>query len=106
MKLLYTNENRILVSNIKNVIEHAGIDVTLKNEFAGGGVGELSTIDSWLELWVVNDEDFQKATEIVDLTLNAEQGYEWFCHKCAEKNDASFDFCWNCHAERKIEDPD
>ena len=99
MKLLYTNENRLLVSNIKNIVEYAGIKVTLKNEFAGGGVGELSTIDSWLELWVV-DSDYEKASKVIASCINSDNTQGWFCSKCAEKNDASFDFCWSCQTER------
>lgn len=48
MKLIYTNENRFLVSNMKNIVENAGIEVTLKNEFAFGGVGDLSPFECWL----------------------------------------------------------
>ncbi len=53
MKLVYTNENRFIVNNAKNIVEAAGITVTLKNEFSVGGIGELSAFDAWLELWVV-----------------------------------------------------
>ena len=52
MRLLYTNENRLIVSNAKNIVEDAGIDVVLRNEFAVGGMGELAVFDTWLELWV------------------------------------------------------
>ena len=100
MKLLYTNENRLFVSNVKNIVECAGVEVILRNEFAGGGVGELSTIDSWLELWVVNDGDYEKANEVIVSSINSDNAQGWFCSGCAEKNDASFDYCWNCQTER------
>lgn len=100
MKLIYTDSNRFLVSNAKNVVENAGIPVTLKNEYATGAVGELSPIDSWLELWVSNDEDYEKARKLLESIVSADDKVNWVCTHCDEKNDASFDFCWNCQTEK------
>ena len=25
----------------------------------------------------------------------------WMCRRCGEENEASFDTCWNCHADRR-----
>lgn len=104
MKLLYTHPNRILVENCKNVVENAGIETLLRNEYAGGGVGELAPIETWLELWVANDSDYVKAKELVDSTFidsnETEDIPSWICGKCHEQNDASFDYCWNCQQEK------
>ena len=55
MKLVYTNENRMIVGNAKNILEGHGIETILKNEYAQGAVGEISAFDAWPELWVLND---------------------------------------------------
>jgi len=47
MKLLYTNENRLLVNNVLNLVENAGIAISLKNEFAGGAAGLLVPHETW-----------------------------------------------------------
>ncbi|MDE1463720.1 DUF2007 domain-containing protein [Spartinivicinus poritis] len=99
MKLIYTNENRFLVSNAKNLVENSGIAVTLKNEYAAGGMGDLSPLDTWLELWVVDDSDYEKAVQVIESSLSSVDSEEWNCNNCNEKNDASFEFCWSCQTE-------
>lgn len=100
MKLLYTNENRFLVSNVKNIIKNAGINFGLKNEYIGGGAGDLSPFDTWLELWI-EDEDYERALELIEPILNKQISADWICSKCKEKNAAAFDYCWNCENEKE-----
>ncbi len=95
MKLLYTRENRYLVYNIQNVIENHGITTLLKNEYASGAVGDLVPHESWLELWVKNDSDYDKAIDIINDMLK-NNAPDWVCSNCQEINTAAFDFCWNC----------
>ncbi len=96
MKLLYTNENRYLVHNIQNLVENAGIEIMLKNEFAAGSAGDLVPHETWLELWVLNDDDYDNAMYIISSSFSKSDDKEWVCEQCHEHNDASFDFCWNC----------
>jgi len=99
MKLIYTNENRFLVSNIQNIIQNENIDVSLKNEYVAGGAGDLSPFDTWLELWV-SEEDYEKALEIISSLNNSDNADDWFCSQCHEKNSSSFEICWQCQHER------
>jgi len=100
MKLIYTNENQFLVSNIQNIVQNSGIDVTLKNEYVAGGAGDLSPFDTWLELWVSEDKDYEKAIKIIASINNTDSTDNWFCSTCHEKNSASFEICWQCQNER------
>tara|TARA_R110002049_G_scaffold303196_4_gene497322 strand:- start:236 stop:541 length:306 start_codon:yes stop_codon:yes gene_type:complete len=97
MKLLYTNENRYLVHNIQNLVENAGIAIMLKNEFAAGAAGDLVPHETWLELWVIHDFDYEKAMQVISESFSDEDDVTWVCKNCREINDASFQFCWNCH---------
>ncbi|PHS70215.1 MAG: hypothetical protein COB23_03635 [Methylophaga sp.] len=97
MKLIYTHENRLLVFNIQNIVENAGISIILKNEYAAGAVGDLVPHETWVELWVKDDSDYDKAMHIIESSCNTINAAGWVCHHCTEKNDASFDFCWHCH---------
>jgi hypothetical protein len=94
--MIYTNENRFIVSNAKNILESHGINVILKNEFASSVIGEVSAFDAWVEIWVCHDSDYKKAFEIITSSLSIENSPEWYCTQCEEKNDASFEICWNC----------
>lgn len=101
MKLIYSNENQFLVNNAKNILENNNIEVTLKNEFSSGAAGVLAPFDTWVELWVINDEDQQKASICLENALKQQGEHDWFCQQCQEKNDASFDLCWQCQNEKK-----
>lgn len=101
MKLIYTNENRFIVSNIKNIIENTGIETSLKNEYIAGAAGDLSPFDTWLELWV-EDNDYIKAMTILESIENNDTSHDWSCSHCHEKNNASFELCWNCQHEKPL----
>ncbi|MEX0619045.1 MAG: DUF2007 domain-containing protein [Pseudohongiellaceae bacterium] len=103
MKLVYTHENRFLVNNARNLVEEAGIDVLLKNEFYIHGIRPY---DDWLELWVVNDADYEQAKDIVQSSFRQDSGVAWKCPGCGEPNDPSFDVCWQCQHEKPLLQPD
>ena len=96
MKMLYSNENMFLVNNVKNIIESNDISTFIKNEFAQGAIGEVSAIDSWPELWVHDDTDFEQAVEILERSQKNIKGEDWACKNCSETNDPSFEICLNC----------
>lgn len=100
MKLVYTHENRFLVGNAHNILEQAGIRVVWKNEFSSSAIGEVSPFDTWPELWVLNDDDYEHATHVITNALSAPSAAEWTCALCNEKNDAAFELCWNCQTEK------
>tara|TARA_R110000868_G_scaffold125885_2_gene332209 strand:+ start:1731 stop:2024 length:294 start_codon:yes stop_codon:yes gene_type:complete len=96
MKQIYTNENRLLAMNSKNVLENAGIAVLIKNEHTAGSAVPGHQI--WLELWV-NDSDYERAVELLKSSENDEFN-NWVCSKCSEENTGSFEICWNCQNEK------
>jgi hypothetical protein len=99
MKLLYTNENRIMVMNVKNVLNNNGYQVIVNNEFASSASGGLAPFDTWPEVWLLKDEDFEEAKKVI-ASINTELSLiTWKCNDCNETNDQTFDFCWKCHSE-------
>ena len=99
MLLVYTHENNILVSNARNLLAENGIESLLKNEFAGGGAGDLPVFDTWPEIWVT-DEDYVKAKEILEALEEPVEGVKWLCDSCGEVNEPAFQSCWNCQSEK------
>ncbi len=99
MKLLYTNENRIIVMNMKNVLINNGCEVILNNEYASSASGGLAPFDTWPELWLLKDDDLEKAQKIIDSLLDDANSITWRCDKCLETNDQAFDYCWKCESE-------
>ena len=99
MKLVYTNENRLLVGNAENILQANGVNVVWKNQFNQGAIGETSPTDAWPQLWVVNDADYARACELLENALSGKDAPEWTCPNCGERNDTSFEICWQCRSE-------
>ena len=99
MKLIYTHENRLLVENARNLLQTQNIEVLLKNEYALGALGEAAPIETWLELWLVDEADYPRAMDVLDSSLSAQGASPWECPHCGESNDPSFELCWQCGAE-------
>lgn len=96
MKKVFTHENRMIVFNMKNLLQSEGIETVVVNEFAGGGVGDLPAFDTWPELWLEDETRLSQAQAIVQEILHKSAGDTWFCRGCQEQNDASFEICWKC----------
>lgn len=99
MKLLHTQENAFSLTNIQNIIEAEGITTVMKNQHLGAGSGEVPHFETWPELWLRNEEDFDRAKKLLDelLAKLAEKNEQpWQCAHCQEENDASFELCWQC----------
>ncbi|MCP4983113.1 MAG: DUF2007 domain-containing protein [Gammaproteobacteria bacterium] len=96
MKQIFTHENRMIVFNMKNVLEGEGIETFVINEFAAGGAGDLATFDTWPELWIEDETRLAEARIIVQEILTAGDRGGWICRGCQERNDVSFRVCWNC----------
>jgi hypothetical protein len=99
VKLVYTHENLLLVSNARGLLEAAGIDTVVRNEYAGGGRGELPVFETWPELWV-EDADAERAAEILRQLGADHAREEWCCDRCGESNPALFESCWHCGRNR------
>lgn len=99
MQLVYSTSNTLLVNHVRNLLETAGIEVQMKNEFLGGGAGELPPTEAWPELWVA-EEDFSRAEQVIDEFQNAESLPAWRCPKCGERVEGQFSVCWNCGTPR------
>ena len=100
MKLVYTHENRLMVLNVRNILSDHGIDVVINKEYASSAAGGLAPIDTWPEVWVVNDDDFDASMKIIESLEDESQKEIWQCRECLEMNDESFDYCWNCKRDK------
>ncbi len=102
MKLVYTHPSSIVVAQARNALEVAGIACTLRNEYAAGAMGELAPINTWPELWVLRDRDYERATLTLERAREEPAEDDWHCNACDNKNPASFEICWQCARERKF----
>lgn len=96
MKKLYTHENRMIVYNMRNLLQSEGIETVVRNEFTGGGVGDLPAFDTWPELWLQDETRLPQAQSILQGVVDDSDTESWSCTSCGEANGAAFQLCWNC----------
>lgn len=86
---------------VKSLLEKAKIPCMVRNEHLSMALGELAPSECSPELWILNDEDYPRAKEIVDAWRNAktETRDPWIC-RCGEAIEGQFTSCWKCGRER------
>ncbi|MEW9797190.1 putative signal transducing protein [Alteromonas sp. CYL-A6] len=107
MKKLYAADDPFLLQSLRSELDEAGIPYLVKNEFAGGAVGELPWQDVQREVWLVDESWWQRATTLLSCwqqQLSSQNRDDWVCCHCNEVNGAAFEACWQCgtvapHAE-------
>ena len=97
MKRLASHESLAEIGHLKNVLEQAGIACVVKNEQLIGGLGEIPFLDCIPELWVLRDDQHQRAVELVEQQRSgAVDSAAWRCRRCGESNEGQFAACWHC----------
>jgi hypothetical protein len=84
---------------VKRLLEKAKIPCMVRNEYLSMAAGEIPFTPA--ELWILNDEDYPRAKEIVNAWQNAkmENHGPWVC-RCGETVEGQFTSCWKCGRER------
>lgn len=101
MKRIYQAGNLQDAYILSNLLSAAGIDHHIFNSYQQGGVGELPFTHTYPEIWLVNENDDLKASEIIREfeTPSASEPPERLCPQCGEANPATFQICWHCGSE-------
>ena len=86
---------------VKGLLEEAKIPCMIRNEYLSMALGELAPSECSPEIWILNDEDYPRAKEIVNDFRNAavENLSPWMC-RCGEAIEGQFTSCWKCGRER------
>jgi hypothetical protein len=96
MKKLTSAESLITINHFKNLLAAEGIETQIRNQHLGSIMGEVPFFETWPQLWVVNDLDFDRAVQLID-AANVESPTEpWKCPDCGEVNEGQFSICWRC----------
>jgi hypothetical protein len=104
MKKLYTAQNPLTISHLKNILESGGIRCVVKNLYLSSAVGELPPIECWPELWVIDDAKHAEAREVLDRTLAPLRpvSKRWNCRSCGRDIEGQFSECWSCGSSRPL----
>ena len=104
MKKLYTAQNPLTISHLKNILESGGIKCVVKNLYLSSAVGELPPIECWPELWVIDETRYPEAQEVLNQTLAPLRSVSkrWKCRNCGRDIEGQFSECWNCGNSRPL----
>ncbi len=102
MILVHSSPNLSLEHHLKNILEGAGIECLVKNEYLEIGKGEVPPGECWIELWIEDDSREAEARQLVEVGFAAAgaPGESWRCGKCGEMVEPQFTECWNCGESR------
>ena len=105
MKRLFTfNVGQIAqIGLLKDLLEKSFIPCVTRNEYLSIASGEIPFTECYPELWILNDEDYPRAKEVLDrwLAPQLETPGLWLCAHCEEEIEDQFASCWKCGAQRE-----
>ncbi|MEK9917542.1 MAG: DUF2007 domain-containing protein [Betaproteobacteria bacterium] len=96
MKKLFVAANVMEAKLVAQLLEENGIGAMIFNESLQGGVGEIPFVESWPEVRVRFESDWQRAKDLLESFLNPSKVSDWECDSCSETNPGNFESCWRC----------
>ncbi|MFC5050119.1 DUF2007 domain-containing protein [Rubritalea spongiae] len=75
MRKVYEDQDMTMVGYYRTVLEEDGIQTLVKNEYAQLAAGEVPFTQVYPEIWVQNDEDYERSVELIR-SLRDENGDE------------------------------
>jgi hypothetical protein len=100
MKWIHTLYDPLLAGHIEAVLSDAGIRCLVKNKHLMGGVGDIPALETWPEIWVLDERDEIAAKALIEALAQpaSSDARPWACPTCGERIDAQFTECWSCAA--------
>ncbi|MDQ8189972.1 DUF2007 domain-containing protein [Roseibacillus persicicus] len=100
MKELFRHHDHAKVGLLESILTEAGIEIFLRNRnLTMSGLSEIPIPEFYPAICVVNEEDEERALQIVSTFLEDEKrplGEDWTCPSCKESVPDSMSECWNC----------
>lgn len=105
MKSIYSSQDLLIIGHLRNVLVNEGIQCDVRTPLLAAAKGDLPVTDCWSQLWIVDDEDRERALGVINAALarGAEPTLSWRCSTCGEEIEGQFAACWQCgsaHSDR------
>jgi hypothetical protein len=94
VKTVLTAASHTDAAIVRNLLAEQGIPSSLIELRGYGGA-------PYTEVWVVKDEDSDRAVQAIRALHAKAEGQFWRCAKCNESNPSEFDICWKCSSPRQ-----
>ena len=95
---VFSYRERAQAAMIQEILSNEGIQCLLRNDQLASALGEIPFLECYPELWVVDDDVFPRARNLLDGWLNDRGNSDkpWICKNCGEHCEAHFGACWAC----------
>lgn len=99
MREVFTHPDSALAGYYESMLQDAGIETFMRN---ASGNNPCVAPDSYPSVYVVNDEDYEKARALLEEAQKTPASIKesWKCTACGETVPGNFDVCWQCGKER------
>lgn len=103
MRQIFVSQLLVEVESLKDILDQADIPCTIKNQQSSMLAGEVPFAEVFPELWVIRDEDYPKAKQLLDDWTNAKAtgNTDWTCSGCGTQHAGEFTACWQCGKEKE-----
>ena len=95
MKRLAQAPNLAIATLWADILNGAGLGVTVQRAFAGSIAGEIPPDQALPELWLIDEAQGEAARQLLH-QLQHPPERRWACPGCAEIIDGPFETCWHC----------
>lgn len=102
MKRVFSGPDPLVAGSIRNLLLNEGIESEVRTPFLAAALGDIPVSECWSEVWIMNDEDAERAAAVVGAASGAsgQAGGSWKCSRCGEEIEGQFEACWQCGAPR------
>jgi len=100
VKLVARADHPLLAAIWADTLRAAGIRCEVRNTTLSGAMGEIPFLECAPQLWVLDDRDAARASEVLEQLKRPVTGMAWRCAECGEESEPQFGTCWNCGAGR------
>lgn len=102
MRRVFSSNELSEIVLVRDALVHRGFEVSIQNQHSG--IAPIPEFRPAADIWVHDDEDYERARKVVLDTLSTLDGTSnqphWLCSHCGEDNPGSFGSCWNCEREK------
>lgn len=100
MRLVYSDPNGAFVHIAKGVLEQNGIRCLIRHDHLQNTVSFFLPHDTWVELWVLDDRQFEQARALLTKTTPVpDEAFKISCRLCGGNLESYLERCSYCGAK-------
>jgi hypothetical protein len=100
MQRVYSAHDVMTIGYLQQVLEAAGIECMIRNQYLSGAAGGIPANECWPEIWINDASRYDESLRLIDAALAppARDLRDWTCPDCGERIERQFGQCWQCGA--------